>query len=304
MDTLSDLAAIPWFTLGPWDLGPVTIQGFGLMVAIGVILAYQLIGWRSERFYLSADKGQGLALYMLIFGFVLSHFLDLLFYQPEAVLNDPKKLLQFGSSLSSYGGIVGAIVGLVVWKWRNQNDSLPAYLDIAAWALPVGWFFGRVGCAVVHDHPGNPSDFALAIVFPDGIARHDLGLYEAMWWVIIVATFFTLHKVKGELFQRRPGFFLALLPIMYAPVRFALDFMRKPEAQGGDARYFGLTPGQYASIAVFSFGLYLMSRWIGKKTTQMPERTRPDEMDDLLKTEQEPSQPPGKPDSPRKKKKR
>ncbi len=273
MNALTGLAAIPWFTLGPWPIGPITIQGFGLMVAIGVILAYHLLGIRAERFGLSADTAQGLTLYMLIAGFLGSHFFDLLFYQPEVIFKNPRKLFEFGSSLSSYGGILGAMIGMVIWRWRNVSQPMMAYLDLDAFVLPVGWFFGRVGCAVVHDHPGDPSDFPLAIVFPDGIARHDLGLYEAMWWIVIVSIFFALHKAKGNLFQRRPGFFLALLPILYTPVRFGLDFMRKSAEEGGDARYLGLTPGQYASIAFFAFGVVLMARWAKRLTPQMPELT-------------------------------
>ena len=183
------------------------------------------------------------------------------------------RLFKFGSSLSSYGGIVGALLGIALYKWRHKPKNMMAYLDICAFSLPVGWFFGRVGCAVVHDHPGNPTDFPLAIIFPDGVARHDLGLYEAMWWVVIIAIFFSLHKAKGEFFQRRPGFFLALLPIIYAPVRFSLDFMRKSHEQGGDARYLSLTPGQYASLAALTFGVVFMVRWSKKLTLQMPERS-------------------------------
>ena len=45
---------------------------------------------------------------------------------------------------------------------------------------------------------------------------------------------------------------------MYPPIRFPLDFLRASAADGGDVRYFGFTPGQYASVALFAVGLGLL----------------------------------------------
>jgi phosphatidylglycerol:prolipoprotein diacylglycerol transferase len=264
MNVLNALATIPWFTLGPWKLGPLTIQGFGLMVAIGVVLAYQLTGWQAQKQRLDNDKMQSLVMAMLISGFIGAHVLDLIFYEPEKLLKDPKILFQFGNTLSSYGGIVGSLLGMGIWKLRNPDDFLTPYADVAAWALPVGWFFGRLGCAVVHDHPGLPSDWALAVVFQDGVARHDLGLYEALWWVVIVAIYAILQPKMSELTRRRPGFFIYLLPLVYAPVRFGLDFLRT-----ADVRYLHLTPAQYMSLGVFVWGAVMMMRWKQGKTLRL-----------------------------------
>ncbi len=264
MDALAGLGAIPYFTLGPWEILGIQIQGFGLMVAIGVTLAYNVGSWLAPRHGLSRDKIQSLMLAMLICGFLGSHVIDLLLYHPKEVFEDPKILFKFGSTLSSYGGIIGSTLGMLWWKIRFKEPLMP-YLDAASFALPAGWFFGRVGCAVVHDHPGDPTDFALAIVMKDGVARHDLGFYEAMWWIVILGIFWTLLMLGKERWQQRPGFFLALLPIVYAPIRFVLDFART-----NDSTYFGLTPAQYISVAALIFGCTLMYMWATKRTIQLP----------------------------------
>ncbi len=288
MNTLGALATIPWYTLGPWEIGPLTIQGFGLMVAIGVMLAYQVASWRANNFGLSVDAIQSLMLHMLIAGFIGAHVFDLIMYHPGKLLSDPAILFKFGSTLSSYGGILGAIIGIFIWKWRNPLQDLLPMTDVAAFALPIGWFFGRVGCAVVHDHPGPASDFALAVEFPDGIARHDLGLYEAMWWLVVIAVFWGIAMSrKDDLFKRRPGFFLALLPIIYTPVRFSLDFMRKTDQDGGDARYLDLTPAQYLSMAAMVFGIFMMIRWTQKKTFQREIKPASTDIMDDIKAEQD-----------------
>ena len=54
---------------------------------------------------------------------------------------------------------------------------------------------------------------------------------------------------------RPTPFFLVVFPLFYVPARFFLDFLRI-----GDARYFGLTPAQYAGIAVFLAAVILMVR--------------------------------------------
>ncbi len=264
-------AAIPYFTIGPWALGPLKIHSFGIMVAIGVMLAHEIALWRTValshhhpklvRAHMNTLLG-----YLLLIGFVGSHVFDLIMYQPQALLKNPLLLIDFRTSLSSYGGIMGALIGLFIYSRKYPKRPLLPYLDAAAFSLPVGWFFGRLGCALVHDHPGAPTSFFLAVDFgnhgPGGI-RHDLGLYEAIWWIVIIGLFFAIDRAKPHLRAQR-GFFLGLLPVVYAPVRFSLDFLRVLPAEGGDARYFGLTPAQYISMTVFVVGLVLLKRVFGK----------------------------------------
>jgi phosphatidylglycerol:prolipoprotein diacylglycerol transferase len=109
---------------------------------------------------------------------------------------------------------------------------------------------------VVHDHPGKVTEFALAVAdyrfgVPPYQPRHDLGLYEVIYSTLIIALFLWLeHR------SRRPvGFYCVLLPLVYAPVRFVLDFLRATPLEGGDVRYAGLTPAQWSSIVMICIGL-------------------------------------------------
>src|SRR5690606_19181138 len=77
--------------------------------------------------------------------------------------------------------------------------------------------------------------------------------YEVLWSLGAIGVFLLLAR------KRRPaGFYAALLPILYTPVRFFLDYLRAEPAEGGDVRYMGFTPGQYASLAMLLFGFWLM----------------------------------------------
>lgn len=66
--------------------------------------------------------------------------------------------------------------------------------------------------------------------------------------MVIAALFFVLGRKS-----RRPGFFLSLFLVLYAPFRFAVDFLRTV-----DVRYLGLTPGQWGCIALVVVGLVLL----------------------------------------------
>lgn len=86
-----------------------------------------------------------------------------------------------------------------------------------------------------------------------GLPRHDLGLYEVLWSLPVAALFYALSRRP-----RRPGLFLALIPLLYGPVRFLLVFLRATPIDGGDVCYLGLTPGQSASLALTGIGLSML----------------------------------------------
>jgi phosphatidylglycerol:prolipoprotein diacylglycerol transferase len=94
----------------------------------------------------------------------------------------------------------------------------------------------------------------LAVRYPEG-ARHDLGLEEAIWALGTSLLFLLLSRR-----QRPLGLYVSLLSLGYAPVRFALDYLRVTDLPGSDPRYFGLTPAQYGTFFVLAAGLACL-RW-------------------------------------------
>ena len=84
-------------------------------------------------------------------------------------------------------------------------------------------------------------------------ARYDLGTLE-LFLTIGIALVCVL------LWRRRllTGTYAVLVSLVYAPARFALDFLRLEGTAGADPRYGGLTPAQWMCIALFLFGLALL----------------------------------------------
>ena len=164
----------------------------------------------------------------------LSYKFNTLFYFPErfGLAMETMNPARLFSGISSYGGFLGGVIGAFIWRRRRQIPLLELG-DATAFAAPFGWVFGRMGCAVTHDHPGGVTNFFLGIRGWDGTpyTRHDLGLYEVIWSAAVMALLLVLVQRK-----RTPGFYVALVPTLYAPYRFLLDFLRIDAALvGGDA---------------------------------------------------------------------
>ena len=258
---------IPWFRWEAWTFevplaGEVSLQPFAMLIWLGLFVGLVTALVFAKTHERSVPQTLSMALYLVLFAFPISYVLNAAFYLPETFRNlirYPSEL--FGAQLgwSMFGGIIGGIIGAWVWKLRTGGPMLRIG-EPHVFALPFGWVFARLGCFVTHDHPGRVTDFFLAVEdFRVGVPpyqpRHDLGLYDVFVIATIALTFAILSR------KSRPvGFYVALLPILYTPCRFMLDFLRAPVSEGGDIRYAGLTPGQYIAAILFVVGVVLWRR--------------------------------------------
>lgn len=245
---------IPYFVIPPLQLGPLTLQPFGILSAAGILLASKLLVREARRRGQRTEPLEKLATWAVVGGIIGAHLVHLLLYHPEELReNGPLQLFKVWDGLSSTGGALGGVVACVLFM-RRRGIRFATYSDVFALAVPAGWAVARLGCFSVHDHPGTMTDFFLAVAFPGG-ARHDLGLYDAL--VLSGITMIVLALDRRRLV---PGSLLAVVAVLYGGTRFALDFLRARDLPYVDARYFGLTPAQYAAIALFAWGGWILMR--------------------------------------------
>jgi phosphatidylglycerol:prolipoprotein diacylglycerol transferase len=244
---------IPYFVIPPLHIGPVAIQPFGVLSAAGVWLASWLLVRTARRSGLDPEPVEKLAGWALLGGLVGAHLVHVLLYHPEELRqNGPLQLVKIWDGLSSTGGVLGGLIASIAYL-RHRRLRFAPYADSFAIALPPGWAIARLGCFSVHDHPGTLTNFFLAVDFPGG-ARHDLGLYDAL--VLAAIT------VVVQLLRKRPEFqgrLLGVVALLYGTCRFLLDFLRARDLGYVDARYLGLTPAQYAAIALVVWGAWVVA---------------------------------------------
>lgn len=239
----------------------LTIHSFGVLVATGILVGAWATRRRGRELGLADELVSQMVTTVLVWGFIVAHLFDVVAYQgPERF--SLGNLLNIFGGFSSFGGFVGALAGLVYFGRKHKQPLMP-YADALAFGLAPGWMFGRLGCLTAGDHPGRHTSFFLAVVYRDG-PRHDLGLYEALWAMVMTAVFLLLARRKQPL-----GLYVTLLALAYAPVRFLLDFLRATDVAGADPRYLGLTPAQYGSLLMLVTAGVLM-KWM--QTHRVAER--------------------------------
>jgi len=243
---------IPYFVVPTLHLGPVPIQPFGVLSAAGVWLAMSLLVRDARRRGLDVEAVEKVAGWALVGGMIGAHLMHVLLYHPEELREGgPLQLLKVWDGLSSTGGVFGGLVASIVFL-RHRGLRFAPHADSFALALPPGWAIARLGCFAVHDHPGVLTSFFLAVDFPGG-ARHDLGLYDAIVLAGITAVVYSLRH-RGAL----QGRLLGVVALLYGLCRFLLDFLRARDVAYVDARYLGLTPAQYAALALVAYGVWTL----------------------------------------------
>jgi phosphatidylglycerol---prolipoprotein diacylglyceryl transferase len=267
-------ASLPYFHLGSLDLG-VPIQSFGVIVATGVLIGAALLRRYAEWHGVPDEHVRGITGWITVAGFIGAHVFDVLAYQWHDLMQDPLLFVEVWKGISSYGGFIGGAVGFGIYVWWKR---LPARLfaDIGMVGLLPAFSIGRIGCTVVSDHIGAAVDpdkwYAfLAMDYPRSLnlahlADHYPGASEFIRaWNLGLVEFLYLVPVNALILYlafrptKRPnaGFICVLTGILYAPVRFGLDFLRPEET---DPRYAGLTFAQWASIVAFGAAVYVAFR--------------------------------------------
>ena len=250
---------LPFIEPGPWNFLGMHVTAFGLCMALGIFLTYCLASWRAAKVGLSSRTVQTLFVIVVGLGFVFAHIINVIFYRWDVFSQNPAILFRLGQGTSSAGGMLGGLIGYFASKafLKIPPETAKRYFDCVWFAVPFGWFLGRMGCTFAHDHKGPLTTFFFAVNYPEG-PRHNLGLYEALYSILIAAVFWWRAKdLKRS--SADPLYFVKLFFWFYAPFRFFLDFLRSPLADGGDARTFGLTFAQFGCLA--ALGILILNRW-------------------------------------------
>ena len=181
------------------------------------------------------------------------------FYDPLYFLTHPIEIIKiWQGGMSFHGGLLGVTLAMLLFA-RRHNIPLLAVSDRVAMVVPIGLFLGRLSNFINGELMGRVSDLPWAMIFPnsDGLPRHPSQLYEAGLEGLALGVVMWVAVRRGALAKR--GTMTALLLIGYGIARFAVEYVREPDAQLGTL--FGITTmGQLLSLPMIGFGVYIYQR--------------------------------------------
>ena len=207
------------------EIGPLTLQTFGICFALAFLAAGALVWKRFGELGKPHDWGYEMGFAALVGG---HRRLARLLPRPELQRGEGRPVgnIFSGSGLVWYGGAIGGALCVIAWAcWRGfLNLTL---LDVAAPALALGYALGRCGCQMTGDGDyGKPWNGPWAMAYPHGtvptkVTVQPTPVYETLAmglgaWI--------LWQLRDRV---RPGCLFALY-LMYAGTeRFLVEFLRR-----------------------------------------------------------------------------
>jgi phosphatidylglycerol---prolipoprotein diacylglyceryl transferase len=148
-----------------FTIGHFTVHGYGLMIGLGFLVAYLLLGYWAKKYKLSADHATNIAICVLLFGFLGGKLLFIL-VEFKSFLQSP--LAVIGSEgFVVYGGIITGILTIYIYCKIKKLNFLQ-YFDILAPAVAINQAFGRIGCFLAGCCYGRETHSSIGVVFPEG----------------------------------------------------------------------------------------------------------------------------------------
>lgn len=240
---------IPYFHLSTIHFGPIPIQIWGFFVALGILTGAFAAVWMSKQRGQDPKIIWDLAFWVILGAIIFARLVHIV-YEPAVYLASPFELVKiWNGGMSVMGGFIGAVLFGIIFL-RARKVDIFAYVDTAVFGLPLGFFIGRIGCFLLHEHPGRFTNFFLGVQYLDGV-RHDLGLYLSLNGLILFAFFLFLTYKKAKI-----GTYLIVFLFWKGIARFLFDFLRATDGAIVDVRYFGLTPAQYVAIVMVVLGVW------------------------------------------------
>jgi len=258
-------------------LGGQPVTSFGVMMFAAFLTAGVILRKELDRGGYDGEKAWDLV-FMAVIGGILGAKLYYVFLNYDRLQAEGLSFLFSRGGMVWYGGFILAAV-LVLWQAKRDGLPLLKVMDFSAPALALAYAVGRVGCFLVGDDWGRPTDSWVGIAFPNGfpptrvdiienqfgiavdpalvekygqiVPVHPTQLYEVAMSTLI---FLFLWKIRKK--DQAPGWLFSVWLALAGVERLIVEFFRAK-----DDRFFGiLTLAQVISLGLVVVAFILMAR--------------------------------------------
>ena len=230
-------------------IGNITISSWGVMVAIAFLVAYMVSEFEFKRKRIDRNLLQPIFIASVIGGLVGAKILFLMVnVSLSEFLNQPTGYL--ASGFTFLGGFLGALLLSLLIIWRKKA-SFWLIADAIIPAIAIGYGIGRIGCFLVGDDYGVPSNHPFAMAFPDGavpttVQVHPTQIYETIIMVGVFLLLWNLRKIPVPI-----GWLASVGFILMGLERFLIEFIRVTTPSSIQ----GLTIAQLMSLGIIALGI-------------------------------------------------
>ena len=262
------------------EIGPLTIHFYGILIAIGVIVAVLVTRKRYEVFGGDGTLVDRVAIWAVVVGF-LGARLGYVTTHTHTFEGRPWAVFYiWEGGLALYGGLLAGSLTAVylVHRWKGDMFS---FADAAAVGIPLAQAIGRWGNYFNQELFGTPTDLPWALYIapqnrPDEYLPYDTFhptfLYESLWNLVIVVPAILILERMGKLYK---GASFALYVVLYGIGRFIMELLRTDTT----FRFLGLSRNGWVSLLAVAGGLIAFV-WLQRRREPQevnPEARPPDE---------------------------
>ena len=209
-------------------IGSFEITSFGVLVAVGALAGIWIFQRELARRSLP-ESGVDAAIAGVLGGLLGAKVLWTIEHLGDGSATE---LLLSRGGMSWFGGLFGGVLA-GLWMLRRRGVPLMAGLAAASPALALGHGIGRIGCFLVGDDYGRPTDLPWGVAFPEGLPPTDIPVHPTQLYelgLLLPATWLLIRWRKQGVADRVVfGRYLVLVGV----IRFAIEFVRVNEPVAG-----------------------------------------------------------------------
>ena len=188
-----------------FSLGPLTVHYYGLIIAIGLMLAVVYACKRSSQFGLREDDVLDGVLWVTPFAIVCARIYYVAFSWADYASNPISVLYIWEGGIAIYGGVIGAVIGMAVIS-KVKKVKFTAVLDLIMMCFLIGQSIGRWGNFMNREAFGAATDsfFRMGLFNVRTNAwefYHPTFLYESLWnavGFVLLASLCSKRKYDGQ----------------------------------------------------------------------------------------------------------